>query len=135
MPNLNDICKAITEEVDYAHAAAVVDQNSGLLLGVSHHVEYFTQTFLDALAAASVEMFRGKGISTIEKMLADMRGQSPQRSVKEIQFHTDGTYHFLAVVPDKQDILAILVTSTKANLGMGWASLRSRLKEIAAACP
>jgi hypothetical protein len=41
----------------------------------------------------------------------------------------------MAIVPDRPSVLAILVTSKKANLGMGWASLRSRLKEIAAACP
>ena len=69
MPNLNDICRNMTEDIDYAYATAVIDQESGLILGVSHHVEYFTQSYLDAVAAASVELFRGKGITTIEKMM------------------------------------------------------------------
>jgi len=135
MPNLNDICKNMTEDIDYAYAASVIDQDTGLLLGVSQNVDYFTQPFLDALAAASVELFRGKGISTIEKMLAELKGEEPKRTIQEIQFQTENTYHFMAVIPDKPNILAILVASKKINLGMGWASLRSRLKEIAQACP
>ena len=135
MKNLNDICKDIVEEVDYARAAAVVDQDSGLLLGVSHHVSYFTQGYLDAVAAASVELFRGKGISTIEKMLAEMRGEEPKRCIQELQMTTDDTFHFMVVVPSKPNILAILVSGKKINIGMGWAVLRSRLKDIANACP
>ena len=57
MPNLNDICRDLTEEVDHALAAAVVDRQTGLLLGVSHNVSYFTQSYLDTVAAAAVEMF------------------------------------------------------------------------------
>jgi len=135
MPNLNDICKNMTEDIDYAFSAAVIDQETGLLLGVSHHVEYFTQSFLDAIAAASVELFRGKGVSTIEKMLADLKGEEPKRTIQEIQFNTEQTFHFMAVIPDKPNVIVVLVTSKKINLGMGWASLRSRLKEIADACP
>ena len=44
MANLNEIMKEIVDEVDEALAAAVVDLNTGLILGVSHNVPYFTQT-------------------------------------------------------------------------------------------
>lgn len=135
MPNLNDICRNMTEDIDYAFAAAVIDQDSGLLLGVSQNVKYFTQSFLDAIAAASVELFRGKGVTTIEKMLAELRGEEPKRTIQEIQFNTEKTYHFMAVLPDKPNIIVVLVTSKKINLGMGWTSLRSQLTEIAKACP
>jgi len=135
MPNLNDICRNMVVDIDYAYAVAVIDQDTGLLLGVSHSVGYFTQPYLDAIAAASVELFRGKGIATIEKMLADLRGETPRRTIQEIQFNTDNTYHFMAVVPDRLNVIVVLVTSKKMNLGMGWASLRSRLADIAEACP
>lgn len=135
MPNLNDICRSITEEVDYALSAAVVDQDTGILLGVAHNVSYFTQSNLDVLAAAAVDLFRGKGVVTVEKLLAELRGEEPKHLVQEIQMTTEGTHHFMTVVPDKPSMLAILVTSKKINLGMGWASLRNRLKEIADACP
>jgi hypothetical protein len=135
MPNLNDICNDMIGAVDYAFAAAVIDQESGLLLGVANNVAYITQDYLDAVAASAVEMFRGKAVVTAEKMIADLRGVAPRRHIQEIQMTTDSTYHFMTVVPDKPDILAVLIAGKKINMGMGWASLRSRLKEIAAACP
>lgn len=135
MPNLNDICRDLVENVDFALASAVIDQESGLLLGVSHNVSYFTQTFLDAVAAATVEMFRGKGISAVEKMLGEIRENKPQHSVNEIQMTTGDIYHFMTVVPDKPHLLAVLVARKQVNLGMGWTGLRSRLKEIAQVCP
>ncbi|MBI1423867.1 MAG: hypothetical protein GC149_10415 [Gammaproteobacteria bacterium] len=135
MPNLNDICSDMIGSVDYAFAAAVVDQETGLLLGVAQNTSHITQTFLDAVAASAVEMFRGKAITTAEKMIAELRGESPRRLVQEIQMTTESTYHFMCVVPDKPTILAVLVAGKKINLGMGWASLRSRLKDIAAVCP
>ncbi|MGD9386445.1 MAG: hypothetical protein PVF28_07810 [Thioalkalispiraceae bacterium] len=135
MPNLNDICNDMIGSVDYAYAAAIIDQNSGLLLGVAHNVSYITQNYLDAVAASTVDMFRGKSVITAEKMIADLRGEEPRRHIQEIQMTTISTFHFMTVVPDKPDILAVLVAGKKINLGMGWASLRSRLKEIAKCCP
>ena len=135
MPNLNDICRSMTEEIDHALAAAIIDQETGLLLGVSHNVSYFTQSFLDAIAAASVDLFRGKAVGTVEKLLGQLKNEPPTHAVQEILLTTDHTYHFMSVVPDKPGILAVLVTGRKINLGMGWTGLRSRLKEIAEISP
>ncbi len=135
MPNLNDICDDMIGSVDYAYAAAIIDQESGLLLGVAHNVSYITQVYLDAVAASAVEMFRGKAVVTAEKMIADLRAEEPRRQIQEIQLSTESTFHFMCIVPDKPDILAVLIAGKKINLGMGWASLRSRLKEIAECCP
>ncbi len=135
MPNLNDICRGIVEEVDDALAAAVVDQNTGLLIGVSNNSRLFSQSHLDVLAAAAVDMFRGRGIGRIEKMIAELRKTEPEPMLRELQFSTDETYHFMTVVPGKPDLLALLVTTHDVNIGMGWASLRRRLDEIVAASP
>ena len=135
MPNLNDICSDIVGSVDYALAAAVIDQESGLLLGVANNVAYLNQSILDIVAASAVEMFRGKSVMTVEKMIAELRDVAPRHQIQEIQMTTETTYHFMTVVPNKPDILAVLIAGKKINMGMGWASLRSRLKEIAAACP
>ena len=55
MANLDQITREITTSVDGALGCAVVDLTSGLLLSVSHNVPYFTQTYLEAVAAAAVE--------------------------------------------------------------------------------
>jgi hypothetical protein len=95
--NINEICNGIIRNVDAALGCAVVDLNSGLLLGVSHNVPYFTQSYLDAVAAAAVDMFRGRTISAVEEMLANMRGTSKKHLIKEIQMTTENTFHFMMV--------------------------------------
>ena len=135
MASINDICADIVRNVDSALGCAVVDLSSGLLLGVSHNVPYFTQSYLDAVAAAAVDMFRGRTVSAVEDMIANMRGNNDRQLIQEVQMTTKGTYHFMAVVPDKPNALVVLITSKKANLGMGWSSLRQALPKISPLCP
>lgn len=135
MANLNSICMNILKEVNESLGVAVVDLNSGLLLAVAHNVPYFTQSYLDAVAAAAVDMFRGKTVSTVEKLLSNQRGQEVRHMIKEVQMTTDGTYHFMSIVPGKENALIVLITTRKANLGMGWSALRSSLTDIAPFCP
>ncbi len=133
--SINDICSTIVKEVDSALGCAVVDLNSGLLLGVSHNVPYFTQSYLDAVAAAAVDMFRGRTISAVEDMISNMRGSPRKNFLKEVQMTTDHTFHFMMIIPEKPDCLVVLITNRKANLGMGWASLRRSLPKLVPLCP
>lgn len=135
MASINDICADIVRNVDSALGCAVVDLSSGLLLGVSHNVPYFTQSYLDAVAAAAVDMFRGRTVSAVEDMIGNMRGSNERHLIKEVQMTTAATYHFMSIVPEKENALVVLITSKKANLGMGWSSLRQALPKIAPLCP
>ena len=135
MADINQICESVLNDVDHALAVAVVDVQTGLLLGASHKIPYFTQSYLDAVSAAAVDMFRGKGVASIEKLLSQQRGTPVSNSIQEVQMTTDGSLHFMSIVPGKPNSLAVLVTSKKANLGMGWAALRRSLPELAPLCP
>ena len=135
MGSINDICRQVVEHVDDALGAAVVDLSTGLLMGAHHNVPYFTNSYLDAVAAAAVDMFRGKGISNVEKRLSQTRGEEVTNTMQEIQMTTPKTYHFMSVVPGKPNALAILITGKKANLGMGWSGLRGALNDLAPLCP
>lgn len=135
MSNLNEVMKGVISSVDGAVGCAVVDLTTGLMLASAHNVPYFTQSYLDAVAAAAVDMFRGKNISNVEKMLSSQRGSTVEKTIREVQMTTDGTYHFMTTVPNKPDALVVLVTTKKANLGMGWSALRSAMSEITPFCP
>lgn len=135
MSDLNAVCETLVNDVTDALGAAVVDLNSGLLLSVAHNIPYFTQSYLDAVAAAAVDMFRGKTVSTVEKLIASQRGAEVKQLVQEVQMTTEKTYHFMAIVPGKPHALMVLITGKKANLGMGWAALRNALPEVAPHCP
>jgi hypothetical protein len=135
MANLNTICSELLKDTSEALGVAVVDLSSGLMMAAAHNVPYFTQSYLDAVAASAVDMFRGKTITTVEKLLSSQRGSEISKSIKEIQMTTDHTYHFMSIVPGKEDALVVLITSKRANLGMGWANLRKALPGIAPCCP
>ncbi|MDQ7004896.1 MAG: hypothetical protein Q9N67_08270 [Ghiorsea sp.] len=132
---LNDTLKGLVDTVDGALGCAVVDVSSGLMLGVYHTVPYFTQSYVDAVAAAAVEMFRGNTVRAVEKLLATQRGDSEVNYIKEVQMTTDNTLHFMCIVPNKPNALVVLITNKQANLGMGWAALRRSLDEVAPHCP
>jgi len=132
---MNKILEGLVVEVDGAVGAAVVDLNTGLLLGAHHSIPYFTQSYVDAVGAAAVDMFRGKNITSVEKMLSAQRGEEVSRTIKEVQMTTDNTYHFMSIVPDKPDALLILITRRTTNLGMGWTATRKALAAVMPYCP
>jgi len=133
--SLNDTLKTIVDDVDGALGAGVVDLNSGMLLGAQHSVPYFTQSYLDAVGAAAVDLFRGRNISAVYKMLGAQKGDDSFGTITEMQMTSDNTFHFLTVLPGKPDALLVLITGKKTNLGMGWAAVRNAMPNVASFCP
>ena len=135
MANLNDVLQTVVNDVDGALGCAVVDLDSGLLLAAAHNVPYFTTSYLEAVAAAAVDMMRGKNVRAIESLFSTQRGKPMTKTIQEVQMTTDNTYHFMAVAPEKPDVLVVLITNRKANLGMGWSAVRRNLPIISPLCP
>jgi len=135
MAGLNDVCKEIVGSVDGALGCGVVDLGTGLLLGVAHNVPYFTQSYLDAVAAAAVDMVRGKTVRAVEDLLSKNRGSKMENSIKEVQMTTENTYHFIATITGKPNAMVVLITTKKTNLGMGWSGVRNNMGKIAPLCP
>lgn len=133
--NINDVCANVVNNVHSALGCAVVDLSSGLILGVHHRIPYFTQSYIDTVAAAAVDMFRGRTINAVESMLSNIRGTKAASMIKEVQMTTENTYHFMAIVPEKPDALVVLITDKKVNLGMGWVAVRNALPLLAPMCP
>jgi predicted regulator of Ras-like GTPase activity (Roadblock/LC7/MglB family) len=135
MGKLDDLLQNVVQDVDGALGCAVVDLENGLLLSVAHNVPYFTSSYLEAVAAAAVDMIRGRNVRAVESLLSSQRGQPVKHMIQEIQMSTEKTYHFMAVVPDKPNSLVVLITSRNTNLGMGWSAVRTNLPAIAELCP
>lgn len=134
MANTTEVCKSILEKVEDCVAVGVVDLNTGMLLGVHHNVPYFTQAYLDAVAAAAVEMFRGKNVRRIEELLSQQRGDTIKDSFEEIFISSPKVFHFMITVKEKSAAV-VMVTKKGANQGMGWAALRNNLNAIKATLP
>lgn len=135
MASLDEITKEILSSVNGALGCAVVDLPSGMLLSVAHNVSYFTQTFVEAAAAAAVDIFRGNNIVAVESLLGNQRGRPVENSIQEIQMTTSTTFHFMTVIPEKPTAVLVLITSRNTSLGMGWASIRVNMPKIAPLIP
>lgn len=135
MSKLDSLLQDVVKDVDGALGCAIVDLESGLLLGVAHNVPYFTSSYLEAVAAAAVDMIRGKNVRAVESLLTNQRGKLVEKTIKEIQMTTDHTLHFMATLPEKPNALIILITNRKTNLGMGWAAVRKAMPLVVPLCP
>lgn len=134
MANLNEVCQNIVSDVQDAIACGVVDLNTGMMMGVHHTVPYFTQSYLDAVAAAAVEMLRGKTVRRVEQLISKHRGVETKEVFEEIFINSANVFHFMALIRAKQS-LVVLVTKKTTNQGMGWSSLRASMDDIVAALP
>lgn len=130
MSNLDKICKEIYSDVNGAIAMAVVDLEMGLALSVYHEVPHFDQNYVDLVSAAAVDMFRGPTVQRVEEQLGKQRGKSAMNAIKEVQMITDGTFHFMVTLPKYPHIVAILITTKRATVGMAWTSLKRRVDDI-----
>lgn len=134
MASTQDMCRQVLEKVDDCLAVGVVDLNTGMLMGVHHAVPYFTQAYLDAVAAAAVEMFRGRSVRRIEEMLSAQRGEPIKDSFEEVFISSARVYHFMAVIKDKGAVV-VMVTKKSTNQGTGWAALRLNLEALKKTLP
>ncbi|WP_207216515.1 hypothetical protein [Xylanimonas ulmi] len=130
MSRLDKAMRSVVDNVDGALACAVVDLGSGELLGVAHDVPYFTQEYLDAVAAASVQMFRGATVTHVEDLIAERRDVPPEHLVEEVQMTTRRTIHFLMTLPERPDAAIVLVADRRSNVGIGWAAIRRAAADV-----
>ncbi|HAA59005.1 MAG TPA: hypothetical protein DCE42_29895 [Myxococcales bacterium] len=126
---LNDVCREVVKDISDAFAFGVVDLGSGALIAVHNEVTDLTQPYLDALAATAADMFRGKNIRRIEQLISDHRGVEVKHTLQEVFTKTDRTFHFMKVIRSR-NVVAVLVTHTTTNQGMGWAGLRMACDEL-----
>lgn len=134
MSSTQEVCRALQERVDDCLAVGVVDLNTGMLMGVAHNVPHFTQAYLDAVAAAAVEMFRGKNVRRVEELLSKQRGEELRDSFEEIFISSPKVFHFMTIIQEK-GAAVVMVTRKTTNQGMGWASLRNAIGDMTASLP
>src|SRR5262249_3910891 len=105
MATTQDICRAVVEDVTDCLAVGVVHLNTGMLMGVHHTLPYFTQSYLDAVAAAAVDMFRGKNVRRVEELLSKQRGIEVKDSFEEIFISSIKVFHFMGLIREKQAVI------------------------------
>lgn len=134
MASVTEVCQTIVDSVDDCLACGVVDLATGMMMGVHHTIPHFTQSYLDAVAAAAVELFRGKNVRRIEELLSQQRGEDINDSFEEVFISSKHTFHFMSIIKEK-GAAVVMVTKKSASQGLGWSGLRNNLDNIAGALP
>lgn len=134
MSTVQEVCKEMVENVDDCLAVGVVDLSTGMMMGIHHTVPHFTQAYLDAVAAAAVELFRGKNVRRIEELLGQQRGEEIKDSFEEVFISSVKVYHFMTIIKEK-GAAVVMVTKKSASQGLGWSGLRNGLPNLSAALP
>lgn len=135
MADLNQVCAEIIGAVADGMGCAVIDLESGLLIGVAYNAPDLPTALLDTLAASVVEVFRGRTVAVVEEMLSQYTGTRQSPLLEGLQMTTDKAYVFMSVVQDKPGYLVALAAGKKATLGAGWAAIRSAMPRIKPFCP
>jgi len=130
MGKIDDACAVVVDTVDGGVACGVVDLDTGMLLGIHNNAAY-TQTLNEVVAAAAVDLFRGPNVSRIEQMVRKHRGveENGAHYFQEIHVSSEHNYHFMKTIKDGKAVI-VLVTKKTANIGMGWAMLKSAIGDI-----
>ncbi|MCA9730664.1 MAG: hypothetical protein H6696_20730 [Deferribacteres bacterium] len=132
---LNDVCKEVLNGHDGIQGCAVLDLQSGLVLGVSHKLSGFNDAYIEAIAAAAVDLFRGPTVKAVENLLGSHFGKKTQNAIQELQVTTADGFTFLSVVPGKPQALFLMATDKSLTLGLGWTLIRSNLGKVLPYCP
>lgn len=127
---LDDRMRTIVDSLHGALGCGTVDVRTGELLGVAHNVSYFNETYLDAVAAAAAQMFRGATVRHVEELISARRGVEPHYMIQEVQMSTLTTYHFMMILPNHPHLAIVLITRRTANIGLSWAKLRGTVVDV-----
>ncbi|MEY2934851.1 MAG: hypothetical protein RL033_5600 [Pseudomonadota bacterium] len=128
---LDQACRRIVGFVTGALACAIVELDTGLLLGLSEvpRAEHTGQL----LARATHGLFRGPTASATDELVPGLTGLGIESGpcVDEVQLSTAATLHFCRrLAGGKQAI--VLITNRSTNLAMGWLQLKSTLPALEA---
>lgn len=131
---LRDLCDGIIADVDGCLGCAVVDLTTGLPLAMQVVPgTLLNPVALEVMSAAGADYFRGRAVWQLETAMSG--GAAGAGFVREIQTTTEDTYHFMSIVPEREDTLLILITDKAANLGLGWIAMRQALARVSEVDP
>jgi hypothetical protein len=119
------------QEVPECVAVGFVDMSAGMLLAV-RTVESHPQEVLDLVAAATVDLFQGPGITAIEKMFRSSRGDAEdgRHYFHEIVVMSDNLLHVFQRSRKNSNHAAVFVTRASANIGMVLFKARQLTREL-----
>jgi hypothetical protein len=129
MGKIDEACKEVVNNVEGAVACAVVELETGRLLGV--HAPERQQAFNQAIAAVTKDLLRGPKTGRIEQLIRARLGGSVGREgpVHEVHIMSNDNYHCAKALKDGRAAV-MLVTHRAANVGLGSAQMKAVLPKV-----
>lgn len=126
---LDDACKHVVEKVTGSVACGIVDLSNGELIGI-HNVAQYTDEHNAVVAAATMDLFRGRNMVRTEQLVRKHRGvpEDGEHYMDEVFMTSKHLYHFAKVLSGNAVIM--LVTRKTANMGLGWAQLKAAIPMV-----
>ncbi len=123
------ICRAITAEIPFALATALVDLTSGKLLGLDNTAD-FSPAFERFISLYVRELFRGPEIQHIERTVQEQRGMQGRTGfLEEIVLTSRHTHHLVKVLHEGK-VAIMVVTPRRVSIQTTWTKLRSLLPGV-----
>lgn len=130
---INNSLKEFRRDVPDYVGSGFVDMSTGMLLAIDT-VDNHPREILDILAAATADLFQGKTVSQIEAIWKQTRGVSDSRHYfQEILVNSDNLIHLFMRSPSNADIVAVVISTRNANIGMLFAQARQVMRDFEAA--
>jgi hypothetical protein len=135
MGGLDEACQTIVTQVSGAVACAVIDLDSGFVLGL-HSTSALSEELTEIMARATLNALRGPDVVAMEREMRKLRAveEDGEHYFQELQLTSEHHLHFAVVLKGGRAVL-MLVTSRTTNIGLGWAQLRAAIPRIEAIVP
>lgn len=131
--SLDNALQTSMETIPECLAAGYIDMTSGMLLGVQSSPEQ-PQDVLEALAAATADLFQGRSISEIEAQFSASRTDGMQDVYfQEIIVFSADFLHLFLRTDSYPDHVICYVCDQAANPGLVLAKAKMTLGQVAAA--
>ena len=135
MGGLDEACEAVVSRINGAVACAVIDLDSGFVLGM-FSASALSAELTELMARATLNVLRGPDVANIEREIRKLRGvkETGEHYLQELQLASEHHLHFGVVLKGGRAVL-MLITRRTTNLGLGWAQLRASIPEVEALVP
>ncbi len=127
---LNVACQALLNEIDDARGVALIDISNGKILAFAQTARCMAQSHA-ATVATTMDLFKS---DAVKKLISLEQGGEEYKKITQVQMTTKRTYHFMSIVPDKENVLLVLATGKQSNLGFGWMAMREALAIVGPLC-
>jgi hypothetical protein len=130
MNRIDEACREVVDSVDGALACGVVDLVTGMVLGI-YPISESVSELNDVVATVGMEMFRSEENTRVERLVQSGRGTAfdVPYYFDEVDIASSSRHHFAKTIKEGKAAL-LLVTEKTANIGMGWAQVKSAAHQL-----